>query len=76
MDINTAIRIIRCNEYHESPLDIVDAIAYIITSKNKDLPDDIADICNRCVLSNIVSSEGEVLIDEETIWNLFGENQE
>lgn len=76
MDINTAIRIIRCNEYPESPLDIVDAIAYIITSKNKDLPDDIAGICNRCVLSNIVSREGEVLIDEETIWNLFGEDQE
>lgn len=74
MDDYTAIMLVEGNLAPESPVQYLEAIAHLIeTGLAWSLQGFFGRTCAPYIEGGIISSEGEILIDEEGIWNLFGE---
>jgi len=67
-----AVMIVVGAQKPESPVEYLEAIAHLIkTGMAWTLQEFFGRTCVPYIEGGIISSEGEILIDEETIWNLF-----
>jgi hypothetical protein len=72
-----AVMIVEGVQEPESPVEYLEAIAHLIkTGMAWTLQGFFGRTCAPYIEGGIISSEGEILIDEEAIWNLFGEEYE
>lgn len=73
MNTTRALEIIERDNPTESPVDYLEACAYLIESgiawKHQDL--DFRICCQYYIEAGYISPEGEILISDESIWNLF-----
>jgi hypothetical protein len=74
MDLYKATMVVEGVEQAETPLEYVEAVASLIKSGDAwRLQGFFGRTCAGFIDLGIVSKEGEILVDEETIWNLFEE---
>lgn len=77
MEDYDAVMIVEGVQEPESPVEYLEAIAHLIeTGLAWTLQGFFGRTCAQYIEAGYISKDGEVLIDEETIWNLFGEEYE